>query len=151
MARIKSQLVLKYLPKSVTTLQENLNRARKKSRFTQVPIEMDPSNTDTHLVFTIVVDAGKVHPDQTGSFIVTYSRVVKYVFISYSYNTNKVFSDTLKSRIGKDILHAYNTCHEYLKEIGFKPKINWLDNKASNALNEYNQNQGVDVQLVLIL
>ena len=129
MARIKSQLVLKYLPKSVTTLQENLNRARKKSRFTQVPIEMDPSNTDTHLVFTIVVDAGKVHPDQTGSFIVTYSRVVKYVFILYSYNTNKVFQIPSRAESGRTscmhTTHVMNTSRKLdlnLKLIGWITK-----------------------------
>ena len=47
----------------------------------------------------------------------------------------------------KKILHEHTECHECLKDRGFNTKIHWSDNEASNALNKYNQNQGVDVQL----
>ena len=65
---------------------------------------MDPRNSETQLVFGTVVDTGKVYSDQKGWFLVISRRVVKYVFILYSYNANTMFSETPKIRTGKDIL-----------------------------------------------
>ena len=66
----------------------------------------------------------------------------------YSYDDNAILSEPLRSRTGKDILHVYITCHEYLKERVFNPKTYWLDNEWSNNLNKYYCNQEVEFQLV---
>ena len=78
---------------------------------------MKPGNSKTCLVFETVVDAGKVYSYQTGCFSVAYSKGENYVFILYSYDANAVLSNPFRSITGKDVLHAYTTCHEYLKEI----------------------------------
>ena len=103
---------------------------------TQVPITTEKRNIETCIVFATVLDAGKVCSYQSGSFTLTSSRVVKYVFILYSYGANAILSDPLKRILGKDILHAYTTYHDYLKERLFQHKIHWLDNESSNALNK---------------
>ena len=94
------------------------------------------------------MDAIKLHSDQKGSFQVTPRRGVKYLFILYSYNVNRILSKPLKNRTRKETIQEYTTCHDYLKEKGFKPKIHWLDNEASNAPKKYNQNQGGCVYIV---
>ena len=82
------------------------------------------------------MDVGKVYSDLTGCFPVTSRKGVKYAFILYSYDANKMLSEPLKSRTVKDVLYAYTISHDYLKERGFNPKMHWLDNKASNSLNK---------------
>ena len=94
------------------------------------------------------MDAVKFNPHQTGHFLVTSSKGVKYVFILYSYDYNAILSDPLKSRTGKGILHSYTICHDYLKERVFKPKMHWLYNEASNSLKQYNLNHEMEFQLV---
>ena len=109
---------------------------------------MEYRNVETNIVFWTVAYEGKLYSDQTGRFTVTSIRGVKYVFILYSYDANGILSEPLKIRTGKNILLEYTTCNNYLKERGFNPKIHWLDNKASSALDKYNRNQGVYFQLV---
>ena len=52
---------------------------------------MEPDNTEKCIVFATFVGAGKVYSNQTGRFHVSSSKVVKYVFIVYSYDANAVF------------------------------------------------------------
>ena len=80
---LTSKLVSKYLPNSVATVQVHLNQARKNTRSTQVTITIYPINTETHLVFSTVANAGKVYSDQTGRFPVTSSKGVNYSFNYY--------------------------------------------------------------------
>ena len=109
---------------------------------------MDPSNAKNRLVFATVLDAGNVYSDQTGCFPFISIRVFNYLFIIFLYDVNAMFSDPFKIRIGKDILQVYTTFHYYLKDRVFKTKLYWLGNEASYVLNEYNQNQVVELQLV---
>ena len=108
---------------------------------------MEPINTETHIVFATVVNAGKLYSEQTINFTVTSRKGVKYVFILYLYDNNKILSETLKMRTKKDILHTYTTRHDYLKK-QIRPKNHWLDNEVYNAQQKYNRNQKVDVQIV---
>ena len=87
--RLTSKLVQKYSPKSVSTVQGHFNQSRKYARSTQLPITMDPSNSEAHCVFTTVMYSIKVYLDQTGCLSVTSSTVVNYLFILYSYDLNK--------------------------------------------------------------
>ena len=50
----------KYIPKSVVAVQGHFNQARKNEIYTQVPITMDTRNAETRILFSTVVDAGKV-------------------------------------------------------------------------------------------
>ena len=77
---------------------------------------------------------GHFNPERKGSFLVTSSKVVKYLFILYSYDANKKISDSINSRMVKDILQAYTICHDYLKDMGYIPKIHWLYNWVYNSL-----------------
>ena len=74
----------KYLTKSMATVQGHFIQARKKSISTQVPISMEPRNEETNLVFTTVVDTGKVYSHQRDHSTVKPIRGVKYEFILYS-------------------------------------------------------------------
>ena len=79
---------------------------------------MEHSNSETHIIFATVVDAVKLYSYQTGFFPVTSIKGVKYVFILYYYDANEILSHPLKIRTGKDILHTYTKCRDYLKERG---------------------------------
>ena len=65
---------------------------------------MEPSNSETHILFSTVVDARKLYSYQTDNFTVTSSEGIKYIFILYSYKANEILSEPLKSRTGKDIV-----------------------------------------------
>ena len=140
----------KYLSNSVATVQGHLNQKRQIQHPHKYPSQPQ-WNPATHkkLVFLTVMYAGKLYSNQTVHFPVTTRKGVKYLFIPNSYDTNEIMSETLNSRIGKEILNAYITCHDYIEERGLNTKIHLLDNKAFNDPKKYNQNHDVDLQLVL--
>jgi hypothetical protein len=53
----------------------------------------------------------------------------------------------MKSQTAHKMLHAYKAIHLYLAKRGLKPKLQCLDNKASNKLKEYMRQQHIDFQL----
>ena len=74
MVRINTKASAQIFTKFSGYSTRELKPIKKNAIFTQVPIKMDPSNAETHLVSTTVVDAVKVYSDQTGCFPVTTSR-----------------------------------------------------------------------------
>ena len=62
---------------------------------------MDTSNAETNIAFAPVVDAVKVYSQQTGSFTVTSSRGVNYVFILYSYKANAILVEVTPRIVDK--------------------------------------------------
>ena len=67
--------------------------------------------------------------------------------VMYDYDSNAILAKPLKNRTGTEILLAYTKLTSELTTKGFKPKVHWLDNEASQALKKYNNDQQIDYQL----
>jgi hypothetical protein len=115
----------------------------------------EPNNEATHQLFAAIANTNKlytgtskIYTDQTGRFPVTSSQGHQYVLVPYDYDSNAILTEPLKNRQGGKILRAYQKLHTYLTDRGFKPRTHWLDNEASTALKQFNNQQQVDYQLV---
>ena len=67
--------------------------------------------------------------------------------IVYDYDSNAILAEAMKSRTAHEMLRAYEAIHSYLAKRGLKPKLQRLDNEASNKLKEYMRQQHIDFQL----
>jgi hypothetical protein len=101
----------------------------------------------THLVYTIVVDQGKLYTDLTGKFPLRSSKGNWYVILCYSYDCNYVKVVPMKSRSASEWVKSYEHIHQELTSKGFKPKLQTLDNEASAALKSFFTTNDVEYQL----
>ena len=91
---------------------------------------------------------GQIHSDLTGCFPVTSIQGHKYLLIVYDYDSNAILAEPLRSRSDTDLLHAYDTVINLLKQHGLTPQLQRLDNEASTALNARLHTHGISYQLV---
>jgi hypothetical protein len=115
--------------------------------------EQEPNNTQTHQIFAAIentdkIYTGKIYTDQTGRFPVTSSQGNKYILVLYEYDTNAILTEVLHNRTAPEILQAYKKLVKYLHNRGFRPKIHWLDNEASEELKQFNNSKQIEFQLV---
>ena len=59
------------------------------------------------------------------------------MFVLYDYGTNAILVEPIKNFKSSTIVTAYNTIFQYLKNKGFKPEFNVLDNQASTAIKAF--------------
>jgi hypothetical protein len=105
-----------------------------------------PISSRTHEVFVAIQAAtGKV--DQTGRFTTTSTSGNSYLVIIYDYDSNFIHVEPLKSRSGPYILAAYQAAHTLFTSRGFQPRLQRLDNEASNALLQFMATNSIDIQL----
>jgi hypothetical protein len=90
---------------------------------------------------------GEINTDLTGRFPVMSSRGNKYIFVLYDYNSNAILVEPLQNCPGLSIVTAYTNLLDRLKKSGLKPKLQKLDNEASQALRNYMVEQDIDFQL----
>jgi hypothetical protein len=150
--------VRKHLPKSEATTKGHLDQTRKNLRSTKtddmdLEEEQEPNNTQTHQIFAAIentdkIYTGKIYTDQTGRFPVTSSQGNKYILILYEYDMNAILTEALHNRTAPEILRAYKKLVKYLHSRGFRPKIHWLDNEASEELKQFNNSKQIEFQLV---
>jgi hypothetical protein len=158
---LTSQAVTKHFPQSEATTKGHMDQTRKNVRTTQTRAnqpkvqreqedepKQEPNNASTQQLFAAITETGKIYTDQTGRFPVTSSRGNKYILVLYNYDTNAILTEPLKNRTGNEILRAYQKLHTYLTNRGFKPRTHWLDNEASDALKQFNNQEQVSFQLV---
>ena len=72
-----------------------------------------------------------------------------YIFLLYSYDSNTIHSEPIKSRHASEILKAYQTVHQRLTQAGLIPQLHTLDNEASTILKQYLHQEQVEFQLML--
>lgn len=89
------------------------------------------------MFFVTIKQSGKVYSNQTGQFLTTSSLGNKYIMILYDGNTNVILTEPFKNQTGVAILKVYKKLLNILINKGFKPQTNWLDNKASNAMMQF--------------
>ena len=91
---------------------------------------------------------GKIFTDQTGRFPVQSSNGNKYIFVLYDYDSNCILTEPIRNRTAIELLRAYSKVQTLLKQCGFTPKLQRLDNEASTILKDYMHEQQIDFQLV---
>ena len=158
--------VRRHPPFSVATIQGHLDQQRANLRSTQPSatppvaptlacptILPDATLTDPPLVRThnLFVDCqpmtGQLATDLPGRFLVSSSRGNSYVLVVYDYDSNYIHAEPLRSRSGPDILEGYQRSITLLTSRGLTPKLQRLDNEASQALQQYLTEQAIDYQL----
>jgi hypothetical protein len=156
---LTSDNIHKHLPKSKATAMGHLDQKRKKIRSTKqhIPHKMLPtpnthqSSDCTHQTYANIMDinapTGQIFSDQTGCFPFQSSRGNKYVMIIYNHNSNAILAKTMKSRSKHEMIQACNTIHRQLIAQGLKPKLQCLNNKASQKLKEFLRKQNINFQL----
>jgi hypothetical protein len=158
--------VSKHLPKSLATAQGHLDQTRRNTNstrarqppdnqpddddFTASPPTINGETTDHVYAAVIIYDGvtGQIYTDQTGRFPVTSSRGMKYLMILYEYDANLIWAEPIKNRTGPTLVDAYSTLHTMLVKAGRKPKLQRLDNEASEALKAKMHEEQVSFQLV---
>jgi hypothetical protein len=144
-----------HLKLTPATAMGHMNQRRQNIRSTsKAPIEkQQPPDTDlgtkTHLVYAVVVDQGQLYTDLTGKFPVRSSKGNSYVMLCYIYDCNCIKVVPMKSRYASEWVQEYDSIHQELTVKGFKPKLQTLDNEASNALKNFFTVNNIAYQLVL--
>jgi hypothetical protein len=95
-----------------------------------------------------MIDQGQHYTDLTGKSPVRSSKGNSYVMVFYIYECNYVKVVPIKSRSALEWVKAYDHIHQELTAKGFKPKLETLDNEASNALKHFSTANDVEYQLV---
>jgi hypothetical protein len=104
--------------------------------------------TNTHLLYTVVINQGQLYTDLTGKCPVRSSKGNSYAMVCYVYDCNYVEFIPLKSRSASEWVKAYDTIHQELTVKVLEPKLQTLDNEASVALKNFFTANDVDYQLV---
>ena len=150
----------KYAPHSAATIKGHLDGVRQKMKSTKtVPPktieemldEAFPSQLQTgertHFVYAVVCETkGQVHSDLTGRFHTPSSKGKHYILIVYCYDSNAILMRALQNRQAKTILDAYKSIHAQLLRGGCRPKLQRLDNEASNILKSFMKDENIDFQ-----
>ena len=71
----------------------------------------------------------KMYTDQTGRFLVSSYRGMQYVMVLYETVSNSILVEALRNRTSGEMVTAYQTLVNRLKEVGIKPTMHILDNK----------------------
>ena len=171
-----SKNIKKHLPKLEATTMGHLDQQRKNTQSTQKtnPINYNPSENainsnanrrsskattpvteawqeHTHNTYANLLNinrpTGQIHTNQTGQFPVQSSQGNKYVMILYDYDSNSILAGAMKSRTAHEMVRAYEKLHTYLVIPGLKPKLQRLDNEASQKLIDFMKSKQVDYQL----
>ena len=153
---LTADLVNQHLPKSINTAKGHQQQIRQgfqstKSNpdpVTSLQLPDGPERTDVILAAISHVPAtGKAYGDLTGRYPVQSSNGHNYQLVIYHYDGNCILVEPIKSRQKGDILNAYRKIHKRLVVNGMKPKLQTLDNEASDILLQYMKSNKIDVQL----
>jgi hypothetical protein len=166
--------VRKYAPRSTATVKGHLDQQRANLRSTKpkpppppgLPappsndVKTSPSLTDdaldlnpapeqrTHHLYAAIHEAtGQIYTDQTGRFVTPSLSGNEYLLVLYDYDSNYVHAEPLRNRKGPAILAAYKSATAILRRAGLHPKLQRLDNEASEALKTYMTDSAIDFQL----
>jgi hypothetical protein len=137
---LKEDAVNKHLKLTMVTVMGYMSQRRHNIQSAlKAPIEKQPTpyadlGTNTHLVYAVVVDQGKLYTDLTGKFLVRSSKGNYYTMVCYIYDCKWV--------------KACYSIHQELTFKGFNPKLQTLDNEASNALKNFFTVNVIAYQLV---
>ena len=108
-----------------------------------------PTALKTHFLYANCQPAnGQIYTDPTGRFLVPSVSGNSYILDVYDYNGNFIHAEPMKDRTKEVILAAYQRVISLLKSCGLLPKLQKLDNEASQVLQQYMVEEHIDFQLV---
>ena len=90
----------------------------------------------------------RMYTDQTGKFPVKLYRGMQYIMVLLKIDSNGIFVESLRDRTTGELVKAYQTIVDRLKEKGFEPKWHILDNECSAEFKETIAKNGMEYQLV---
>jgi hypothetical protein len=92
----------------------------------------NPIHVQTYEIFVAIQPVtGQVHSDLTGRLTTTFTASNSYLMVVYDYDSNFIHVEPLKSQSGPCNMAAY------LHHGFFQPRLQRLDNEASNALLQF--------------
>ncbi len=91
---------------------------------------------------------GVVYDDCTGKFPFMSLDESVCFFVKYHYETNTILATPIPGLDSNSIFGSCTNLFEYLESKGYKPKLNVMDNQATNAIKSYLTPQQVRLQLV---
>ena len=158
---LTSKLVRKYVPQSAPMVLGHLNQQRKNLRSTKPKAEKPFQFTghkeeaiDTkpivaeprcHFVYADCQPIeGQIYSDQPGQFLVASSSGNKYMMTVYDYDSNTILAEPMQRRTGAELTRAYGIIHKKLTDRGFKPRLQRLDNEASEQLKQFMSEEDID-------
>ena len=80
---------------------------------------------------------GTVYTDLTGEFPTTSARGNKYKYIAYSYDTNGILFEAMKSKHDGEMLRVFDKVCKKLTSRGIKPTFHVMENEASRAVMDW--------------
>jgi hypothetical protein len=108
-----------------------------------------PSEDKTHHCYVAFLEpTGQIFTDQTGRFVIPSSNGNNYLMVLCDHDSNHIFAQPFKNHTAHCITEAYKILHQLLCDIGFKPKLQRLDNECSEMLKRFLKLKDVDFQLV---
>jgi hypothetical protein len=155
---LTEEAINKYLKLTPATAMGHMNQRRHNIGSTSktpstaaidnVPATDTNLGTKTHLVYAVLVDQGQLYTDLTGKFPARSSKGNSYILVCYVYDCNYVKVVPMKSRSASEWVKAYDHIHQELTAKGFRPKLQTLDNEASDALKNFFTTNDMEFQMV---
>ena len=128
-------------PTTVTESQPHLIQDTATDSMIPAPLRTHTIFADCHLM------TGKIATNMTGRFLVSSSWGNSYMLVVYDYDSNYIHAEPLRSCSGTDILAAYKSSIALLTSRGLTPRLQRLDNEASQALQQFLTDESIDYQL----
>jgi hypothetical protein len=98
------------------------------------------------LLFNLPLARSTPTSDQNGIFNSTATAGNSYLMVVYDYDSNCIHVEPLQSQSGPCIVAAYQSAHNLFTSHGFQPRLQRLDNEASNALLQFMASNDIDVE-----
>jgi hypothetical protein len=149
--------VLKYYPKATKTAKGHLNQTRKNVCSTkEKPAPLETCNTSQlhgKKVSNAYTKMYKVQEtmfsDQTVQFPTQLQQGNKYIMVMVEIDSNAILVKPMKSCKDVEMIQAYDTLLQWLKQAGIVPKKHVLDNKVSkNMKNHIHNTHKFNMELV---
>ena len=90
----------------------------------------------------------KMYTDQTGKFPVTSFRGNQYIMVLFELDSNNILVKPMKSRSAGNLILAYQTLVDRLKEKDIHPAMHLLNNECSAEMKTTIQHNEMKYQLV---
>ena len=90
----------------------------------------------------------KMYTDQTGKFPVRSSRGMQYVMVLLEIQSNSILVAGMRNRTSGEMVQAYQSMIDRLKESNIEPTMNILDNECSAEYKEAIKSNNMTHQLV---
>jgi hypothetical protein len=165
---LTSAQVRRYPPPSIAMVKGHLDQERASVRSTKLTAEKheittshpvpdptpeslapDPAALKTHFLYADCQPAtGQIYTDPTGRFLVPSVSGNSYILVVYNYNSNFIHAEPMKNCTKEVILAAYQRVISLLKSRWLQPKLQKLENEASQVLQQYMVEEHINFQLV---